>query len=193
MLYGMPPPCAWLQTGMLWNTEGGSPMIPIGEEDLPTPILVRRPALPPTPKSLLFCCALPLKPASRRRLPAACAWPGVSALCHCCVPGSRALTGHGAPKCRPPTQASAAPSLQGSTAPSHVEHQPGARARVFQGGYYLDLHKMLDVSSGSQVRGEERGQPFGGGGGCVCVTAGRVLGGARAWRACWKGAPSANG
>lgn len=65
-------------TGMLWNTEGGSPMIPIGEEDLPTPIL-------------------------------------------------------------------------GSTAPSHVEHQPGARARVFQGGYYLDLHKMLDVSSGSQV------------------------------------------
>ncbi|EFN56183.1 hypothetical protein CHLNCDRAFT_30799 [Chlorella variabilis] len=50
-------------TGMLWNTEGGSPMIPIGEEDLPTPIL----------------------------------------------------------------------------------HQPGARARVFQGGYYLDLHKMLDA------------------------------------------------
>ncbi len=28
-------------TGMLYNTEGGSPMIPIGEEDLPTPILVR--------------------------------------------------------------------------------------------------------------------------------------------------------
>lgn len=30
------------QTGMLWNTEGGSPMVPIGEEDLPSPILVRR-------------------------------------------------------------------------------------------------------------------------------------------------------
>lgn len=28
------------QTGMLWNTEGGSPMVPIGEQDLPTPILV---------------------------------------------------------------------------------------------------------------------------------------------------------
>lgn len=28
------------QTGMLWNTEGGSPMVPIGEEDLPAPMLV---------------------------------------------------------------------------------------------------------------------------------------------------------
>ncbi|KAL4448376.1 hypothetical protein ABPG75_005595 [Micractinium tetrahymenae] len=65
-------------TGMLWNTEGGSPMVPVGEEDLPTPIL-------------------------------------------------------------------------GSTAPPHVQHAPGDRARVFQGGYYLDLHKMLDVSSGSEV------------------------------------------
>ena len=27
-------------TGMLYNTEGGSPMIPIGEEDLPTPLMV---------------------------------------------------------------------------------------------------------------------------------------------------------
>ena len=27
-------------TGMLFNTEGGSPMIPLGEADLPTPILV---------------------------------------------------------------------------------------------------------------------------------------------------------
>jgi hypothetical protein len=41
--------------------------------------------------------------------------------------------------------------LQGSTAPAHVRHEPGQRARVFQGGYYLDLHKMLDVRSGSQV------------------------------------------
>ncbi|KAI7837934.1 hypothetical protein COHA_008240 [Chlorella ohadii] len=66
------------KTGMLWNTEGGSPMVPIGEEDLPAPIL-------------------------------------------------------------------------GSTAPAHVRHEPGQRARVFQGGFYLDLHKMLDVRSGSQV------------------------------------------
>lgn len=29
-----------LQTGMLYNTEGGSPMVPIGEQDLPSPILV---------------------------------------------------------------------------------------------------------------------------------------------------------
>ena len=44
--------------------------------------------------------------------------------------------------------------LQGSTAPSHLPGaggQEGGRARVFQGGYYVDLHKMLDVSSGSQV------------------------------------------
>jgi hypothetical protein len=36
-----PPAHLGLQTGMLWNTEGGSPMIPIGEDDLPTPIMVR--------------------------------------------------------------------------------------------------------------------------------------------------------
>lgn len=67
------------RTGMLYNTEGGSPMIPIGEEDLPSPIL-------------------------------------------------------------------------GSTAPSNVAGmQGGGKARVFQGGYYLDLHKMLGVLSGSQV------------------------------------------
>jgi hypothetical protein len=63
---------------MLWNTEGGSPMVPIGEDDLPNPIM-------------------------------------------------------------------------GSTAPEQLEHAPGQRARVFQGGYYLDLHKMLGISSGSQV------------------------------------------
>lgn len=45
-LSGQPPcssvrlPPMHLQTGMLWNTEGGSPMVPIGEEDLPAPILV---------------------------------------------------------------------------------------------------------------------------------------------------------
>ena len=48
----------------------------------------------------------------------------------------------------------AAPALaQGSTAPSHLvqQREPGQRARVFQGGYFVDLHKMLDISSGSQV------------------------------------------
>ncbi|GAB4817277.1 hypothetical protein N2152v2_004323 [Parachlorella kessleri] len=69
-------------TGMLYNTEGGSPMIPIGEEDLPSPIL-------------------------------------------------------------------------GSSAPSDLatgsNAEGGGKARVFQGGYYLDLHKMLGVKSGSQV------------------------------------------
>ncbi len=44
-----------------------------------------------------------------------------------------------------------APS-QGSTAPSNVAGPDGGgKARVFQGGYYLDLHKMLGVQSGSQV------------------------------------------
>ena len=42
--------------------------------------------------------------------------------------------------------------VQGSTAPENVELGPGHRARVFQGGYYLDLHKMLGISSGSSVR-----------------------------------------
>lgn len=64
-------------TGMLWNTEGGSPMIPIGEADLPTPEL-------------------------------------------------------------------------GSTAPARVDEEDG-RTRVFQGGCFMDLHKMLGVSAGSQV------------------------------------------
>ena len=43
------------------------------------------------------------------------------------------------------------PSLSMS---SHAPEPTGdgvARARVFQGGTYLDLHKMLGVSSGSQV------------------------------------------
>lgn len=75
-------------TGMLWNTEGGSPMIPLGEDDLPTPLL-------------------------------------------------------------------------GSTAPEHVVphrtkssngvNDDDVKARVFQGGSYLDLHKMLDVRSGSEI------------------------------------------
>lgn len=68
-------------SGMLWNTEGGSPMIPLGEADLPTP-------------------------------------------------------------------------MQASTAPEHVvQHNlsSGGKSRVFQGGCYLDLHKMLDVRSGSEV------------------------------------------
>ena len=38
---------------------------------------------------------------------------------------------------------------------SHAPEPPlgdgAARARVFQGGTYLDLHKMLGVTSGSQV------------------------------------------
>ena len=31
------------------------------------------------------------------------------------------------------------------------EREPGARARVFQGGYTQDLHKMLGIESGNQV------------------------------------------
>lgn len=67
-------------TGMLWNTEGGSPMVPIGEADLPSPLL-------------------------------------------------------------------------GSTAPSHVDHEHAVdgRARVFQGGCFIDLHKMLGVKAGAEV------------------------------------------
>lgn len=72
-------------TGMLWNTEGGSPMVPIGEADLPSPEL-------------------------------------------------------------------------GSTAPICVdqcgitdEDGQRQRARVFQGGSYWDLHKMLGVVAGSEI------------------------------------------
>lgn len=65
-------------TGMLWNTEGGSPMVPIGEADLPSPML-------------------------------------------------------------------------GSTAPEHINQQANGRARVFQGGSFIDLHKMLGVKAGAEV------------------------------------------
>lgn len=41
--------------------------------------------------------------------------------------------------------------LMGSTAPAHVDAEQDARSRVFQGGNYLDLHKMLGVSAGAQV------------------------------------------
>ena len=136
-------------------------MVPIGEEDLPSPILVR----PPRPLRLL--CPLRLLRPLRSSSP---------------LPGNRSRRRRGrvaslhAPKSHPkspvaptrsmlaqttrplalthtppPSHASLAPP-QGSTAPSHVEHTPGERARVFQGGYYLDLHKMLGVASGSQAR-----------------------------------------
>lgn len=71
-------------TGMLWNTEGGSPMVPIGEADLPSPEL-----------------------------------------------------GSTAPICVD----------QGST---DVDGQRRP-ARVFQGGSYWDLHKMLGVKAGAEL------------------------------------------
>ncbi|CAL5221480.1 g3680 [Coccomyxa viridis] len=67
------------ETGMLMNTDGGTPMVPIGEEDLPSPGYM-----------------------------------------------------------------SSAPKGLG-------QHQAGQKSRVFQGGFYQDLHKMLDVSSGGEV------------------------------------------
>ena len=39
-----------------------------------------------------------------------------------------------------------------SSAPKGLgRHQAGQKSRVFQGGFYQDLHKMLDVSSGGEV------------------------------------------
>lgn len=43
------------------------------------------------------------------------------------------------------------PSLSMSSHAPEPAGDSAARARVFQGGTYLDLHKMLGVSSGSQV------------------------------------------
>jgi hypothetical protein len=64
---------------MLLNTDGGTPMVPIGEEDLPAPAYM-------------------------------------------------------------------------SSAPGGLGHHvAGQKSRVFQGGFYQDLHKMLDVSSGGEV------------------------------------------
>jgi hypothetical protein len=66
-------------TGMLRNTDGGTPMVPIGEEDLPSP-------------------------------------------------------------------------TASSTAPGGEDVRlPSGRARVFQGGHFKDLHKMLGISSGTEV------------------------------------------
>jgi HAD superfamily 5'-nucleotidase-like hydrolase len=78
-LFEVDPP-----SNMLWNTEGGSPMVPIGIEDLPS--------------------------------------PGI---------------------------ASSAPENIATSSDSSASKEQ--RARVFQGGSYLDLHKMLGVKSGSQV------------------------------------------
>ena len=39
-----------------------------------------------------------------------------------------------------------------SSAPKGLgKHRAGEKSRVFQGGFYQDLHKMLDVSSGGEV------------------------------------------
>ena len=88
------------RTGMLWNTEGGSPMLPIGEEDLPSPELA---STAPT------------------------------------------ITGNG----------NGNGSMNGSAmhAGNNISTtDTNARAaRVFQGGSYYDLHKMLGVASGAEV------------------------------------------
>ena len=68
------------ETGMLMNTDGGTPMVPIGEEDLPAP-----------------------------------------------------------------AYASSAPSIGAGGG------NATGRARVFQGGFFQDLHNMLDVSTGGEV------------------------------------------
>ena len=68
-----------LPTGMLQNTEGGSPMIPLDEADLPTPILVsvRGGA----------CGAVLLGSAAERRLHlAACHLSHHAVLCLCTLP-----------------------------------------------------------------------------------------------------------
>ena len=39
----------------------------------------------------------------------------------------------------------------GSSAPETCDHGAGGRARVFQGGSYIDLHKMLSVNAGAEV------------------------------------------
>ena len=69
------------ETGMLMNTDGGTPMVPIGEEDLPAP-----------------------------------------------------------------AYASSAPSIEAGGGGN------AGRARVFQGGFFQDLHNMLDVQTGGEVR-----------------------------------------
>jgi len=74
-----------LATGMLYNTDGGSPLVPVGEEDLPKLVVEKV-----------------IGAASSNVLP---------------------MGGNG------------------STAP----------CRVFQGGYYTDLHSMLSIQSGAEV------------------------------------------
>lgn len=40
-----------------------------------------------------------------------------------------------------------------SSAPRGLDaKEAGVKARVFQGGYYVDLHRMLGVQSGAEVR-----------------------------------------
>jgi HAD superfamily 5'-nucleotidase-like hydrolase len=94
------------QTGMLWNTEGGSPMVPVGIDDLP---------------SIEIASSAP-ENISR---------------------GGNASSS----------------SSSSSSVPKSAENSTGTsdstsseeRARVFQGGSYLDLHKMLGVKAGAEL------------------------------------------
>lgn len=89
-------------TGLLSNTDGGSPMVPIGEADLPRP-------------GLASTAPADLVSSSQR------------------------------------TRTLPSPSSSTATPPPPL-HGPGARrARVFQGGTYLDLHRMLGVGAGTEV------------------------------------------
>lgn len=95
------------ETGMLWNTEGGSPMVPIGIEDLPSPEIASS------------------------------------------APENIGLHSSPSPKTR--RASSSTSSLDLPTSSTDNSSEDIERARVFQGGSYLDLHKMLGVKSGSQV------------------------------------------
>lgn len=99
------------QTGMLWNTEGGSPMVPIGIEDLPSPEIASS------------------------------------------APENIGLHSSAPPKARggAPSSFSSSSSLDLPATSTDTDSENIERARVFQGGSYLDLHKMLGVKSGSQV------------------------------------------
>ena len=65
----------------------------------------------------------------------------------------RGRRGAGQEQPQPQPQAHAAGEVEaeGGGGTPALEVAPGGRARVFQGGTYLDLHRMLHITSGAQV------------------------------------------
>jgi len=109
-------------TGALFNTEGGSPMVPIGDDDLPTPLFGST-----APKLVQRGSEMGRRRKKKR--------------------GGK----HQEKEEEEELHQQEEEEEEGLLINPNNTSKNALHKRVFQGGFYLDLHKALGVNSGSQV------------------------------------------